>query len=57
VNTNVKIQTNTNKMQEAVGMKFEESQAAAEEELKESIPLDEVISLVKVGLGTQVIIF
>ena len=57
MNTNVKIQTNTNKMQEAVGMKFEESQAAAEEELKESIPLDEVISLVKVGLGTQVIIF
>ena len=57
MNTNVKIQTNTNKLQEAVGMKFEESQAAAEEELKESIPLDEVISLVKVGLGTQVIIF
>nr|POE61991.1 hypothetical protein CFP56_38535 [Quercus suber] len=40
-------------MQEAVGMKFEESRAAAEEELKESIPLDEVISLVKIGLGTQ----
>lgn len=51
------IQTNTNKMQEAVGMKFEGSRAAAEEELKESIPLDEVISLVKIGLGTQVIIF
>ncbi|XP_075636769.1 uncharacterized protein LOC142609006 [Castanea sativa] len=45
--------TNTNKVQEAVGMKFEESRAAAEEELKES---DEVISLVKIRLGTQIII-
>ena len=41
------IQTNTIKMQEAVGMKFEESRAAAEEELKESIPLDDVFHLVR----------